>query len=460
MRKLLLICLIFLSFNSFTIKADSEDIISWGDFNVKVKLNQDLQEVLSFIKSNIKLKEGYYDPEFYIENNYVNYTTQSAINTNHLKTYRLDHRAVSPKYRISAARSYYLHVVDITPPEVISMTGFKIAIGGEKPDYLQGLVVIDNYTNKEDINIKVDESNIDYSKIGTYEILYTISDCSGNTLFYKEYLEIVDLIKPTISKTKDLILQVGTDFDLDDYFQIKDNYDVNPSINVTIAGDINTIGEKEIMIKVTDQSGNVSEYRDVLKVVDKIAPKISLKEDTITVNLNEEIDLLSLIDFSDNYDDVSLLDIVISSNIDYSVVDSYEVLYELTDSSNNKETVVLTVLVRDLTHPVIEVDDMNIPRGKTIDFLMYAKATDNYSEPHNISLDIIYNNVLFDTPGTYFVTFRAIDEHGNHTDKTISVTVAGKETGEIIFYFLLSISIVGVGVIVVIFINEKRKKAN
>lgn len=458
MKKVLFVFMLLFYFNGFVFNAEEREIFSWGEFNIKVELGEDLQIVLRKIKTEIKLKEGYTDPEFYVLNNYVNYTTQSTINTNCINVYRLDHKAVSPKYNKSEIRSYYLHIVDTTPPEILSSTSFKISYGQSETDYLKGLVVTDNYTKKEDIEIIVDTSNINYQKIGIYEILYIISDCSGNKLFHTEKLEIVDLIKPTITKIKDLVYQVASDFSLDDYFEITDNYDSNPVIKFEIIGDKNTLGTKEIIITATDQSGNKTIFKDMLEIVDTISPLICLEKQIVEVNIGEEIDLFDLVLVSDNYDEVTDFDLIITSNINFDLVGSYEVIYELTDSSNNKTTEHLTVLVRDLIPPVIHADDLTIKKGETKNFLLYAKVTDNLSDRSKISLNVIYNDVDFNKPGIYHVTFEAVDEYGNHADKTIKVTILGSTNEQKIFYFLLiggaATFIVGSIIIVI----KKRKK--
>jgi hypothetical protein len=394
-----------------------------------------------------------------VENNYVNYTTQSVINTNNVRTYRLDHRAVSPKYNKKEIRSYYFHVVDLTAPEVISSSSFKIAYGQDEPDYLIGLVVSDNYTQKDQIEIIVDSSNVDYSRIGVYEILYTISDCSGNKTFHTETLEIVDLIKPTITKLKDLTIQVGDAFLVEEYFLIEDNYDPNPTIIYEIIGGTNELGDKEINIRVIDQSGNETIYNDMVTIVDNIPPTITLSKDVVEVNVNEEIDLYSFVEVSDNYDEVTLDNLVITNNINYALVGSYEVIYTLTDSSGNESVEILTVVVRDLIKPTIHANDMEINKGEDVNFLMYARVTDNLSEPGEISLKIIYNDVNINKPGIYSVTFEAVDQFGNHAYKTINVTVLGSTEEQKIFYFLLAIggaTLVGLTTIIVI---KKRKKA-
>lgn len=458
MKKILFVFILFFCFNAFDVKAEETDIFSWGEFDVLVELGEDLQIVLTKIKSKIRLKDGYVDPGFYVKNNNVNYTTQSTINTNYKSVYRLDHEAVSPKYNKKEIRSYYLHVVDTTPPKVLSSNSFKIAYGQTEVDYLKGLVVIDNYTKPEDLEIRIDTSHVDYEKIGVYEILYIINDCSGNKLFYTESLEIVDLIKPTITKIEDLNFQVGSDFVWDDYFEITDNYDPNPRIKHEIIGDINILGTKEIIITATDQSGNQTIYTDLLEVVDTIAPLICLKQDKIEINIGDEIDFLQLVEVSDNYDDVTLDDLIITSNVNYDAVGSYDVIYELTDSSNNKTKETLIVLIRDLIPPVIEANDLEIKKGDVKNFLMFAKVTDNLSEPNKISLNVIYNDVDFDKPGTYHVTYEAIDECGNHAYKTIKVTVLGSTNEQKTFYFLLALGAIALITASVIIVIKKRKK--
>lgn len=458
MKKILLVLFLLLSFNGLFIKADEDSIFSWPELNVKVELGEDLQVILADIKKNIKLKEGYDDPDFRVINNNINYTTQSTINTNYLKIYRLDHKAVSDKYNKSEIRSVYLHVVDTKPPKVISSVSFKIAYGQGEQNFLTGLVITDNHTAKENIEVVVDQSNIDYTKIGTYEILYTITDASGNKLFHTEYLEIVDLIKPTITKIKDLVVQVKSEFLITDYFEIKDNYDLDPTIKYEFQENLNILGTNKITITVTDQSGNSTVYIDEFLVVDEIAPVITLSESSVSIKLNEELDFYYYVEVSDNYDLVTLEDLIITNNINYEVVGSYLVTYELSDSFNNKTIKTLTVLVKDLTKPVIHANDLTIPKGEVKDFLLSVTVTDNYSETEKISLRIIYNDVNFNEPGAYSVRFEAVDEHGNHEYKTIQVTITGKTNEQLIFYSLIVLAVIAAVTIGIVFIVKKTKK--
>lgn len=459
MKKLAYILIILVSLPCLSLKGrEDSSIFIWGDLNITVQLHEDLQVVLAEVKNNISLKEGYYDPDFYVENNYINYTTQSSINTSYIKTYRLDHRAVSPKYNKREIRSFFFHIVDTKPPEVISSTPFKISYGEDEPNYLKGLVVVDNYTPKEDIEIKINKSNINYNKVGIYEVLYIISDCSGNITFHTEKVEIVDVIKPTIRKIKELIIEVGEDFILEKYFSIEDNYDDILDINYKIIGGTKTLGKKELKVTAKDSSGNVNIYKDIIKVVDTTSPTIILKENPTTINIGEEVDFLDLVyEVSDNFDEVSVDDLIVSNNVNFNEVGRYEVVYELTDSSNNKNITILEVLIRDLVPPSIFADDIEVAKGEYKDFLMYVKATDNISKEEDIVIKITYNDVDFNKPGIYSVTFQAIDEYGNHSSKDINVRVLGVKKEKKIFYLILGAGIIALGSFSILLVMKKRK---
>lgn len=458
MKKLIFLLILLLTFSYKNLSASEEDIFEWGDFHVIVEYEENLQEVLERIKKGIRLKDGYDDPNFYVENNNVNYTTQSSINTSVLKTYRLDHRACSLKYNKKQVRFYYLHVIDDIPPEIVSSTSFIMAYGSNKPDFLQGIKVRDNESKREEITIIVDDTNVEYQKIGIYPLVYTVIDKSGNSLLHVEYLEIIDVIKPTITKISDLILQVGEQFKLEDYFLIEDNYDTNLNIFYNFTGNLNELGTVTLDISVKDQSGNEEKFNGEIEIKDNIPPTINLKNSVITLNISEKIDLLNLVEVFDNYDELTKEDLIITENIDYDLIGIYDVEYKVKDSSNNETIENLSLIIKDLTPPNIYVEDLKVEKDSFLDFLMYAKVDDNYSSLNNISLKIVYNDVDFTKPGTYYVTYQAVDECGNHKLETITVTVLGATNNQKFFYFLLTGGIVLLITITVVFIIKKNKK--
>lgn len=459
MKRIIFICLIYISFFNVNAHAKEESIFVWGETDVVVLHGEELTDILIEIKSHIKLKEGYADPDFYIDNNNVNYTTQSTINTKIIGIYRLDHRAVSPKYNKKEIRSYYLHVIDKEPPKIISSKSFTMPIYGNKPDFKKGFIVKDNVTIENDLIVIIDDTNVNYNKIGNYEVIYTVMDEFGNTTIHIETITIVDLIKPTITIKAPFIIEVNEEFNIEDFFIIEDNYDQELEINIEIIGNVKELGEFMFILTVTDSSGNKEILNGELIVVDETPPIINLEYDVVEIEVHEdEYDYLSIVEVYDNYDELTIYDIDILSEVNYNEVGVYEVLYKVVDSSNNETIETLTMLVKDNTSPLIIVDDLMFNQNEVVDLLLYVKVEDNYSSPNNISLRIIYNNINFQSPGIYNVTYEAIDESGNHTHKTINVTIIGQTKEKIIFYVLAcGVSVFAVTIMIVYFVKKRKK---
>ncbi len=99
----------------------------------------------------------------------------------------------------------YLHkdsikVIDSTPPLVFSGTSKTIEVNYDK-DICDLITYGDNYSG--DVNCKI-SGNYDLSKIGSYKLLYTLSDSSNNETNVDVTLNVVDKLNnnTTTSKTK------------------------------------------------------------------------------------------------------------------------------------------------------------------------------------------------------------------------------------------------------------------
>ena len=147
---------------------------------------------------------------------------------------------------------------------------------------------------------------------------------------------------------------------------------------------------------MTDSSGNAaSEVTRTVNVTDTTAPVITLVGDAeITVEVGSTYTDLGAT-ASDNYDGDISADIVTVNNVDTSVIGTYTVTYNVTDSSGNAATeVTRTVNVTDTTAPVITLvgdAQITVEVGTTYTDLG-ATASDNYDG--DITADIVtVNNV-------------------------------------------------------------------
>ena len=136
-----------------------------------------------------------------------------------------------------------------------------------------------------------------------------------------------------------------------------DNYDGDITADIVTVNNVDTsvIGSYTVTYNVTDSSGNAaSEVTRTVNVTDTTAPVITLVGDTqITVEVGSTYTDLGAT-ASDNYDGDISADIVTVNNVDTSVIGSYTVTYNVTDSSGNAASeVTRTVNVTDTTAPVI-----------------------------------------------------------------------------------------------------------
>ena len=105
------------------------------------------------------------------------------------------------------------------------------------------------------------------------------------------------------------------------------------------------------------------------------------------------------------------------SNVDTSVIGAYKIYYLITDPNNNyKNRAIRTVIVRDTTPPVINLEDVttiNLNEASTFDLMNGVSATDNSLQNVNITYEGSINNKV----GEYIITYKATDIYNNISTK-------------------------------------------
>lgn len=450
MRKMiiLLLGLLFLPLN---IKA-SESIFIFGYDYIEVPYKADLNPYFDLVYNSIRLKDGYFDPNFRVEDENDGYF-KSVINSNRLRTYKLKYKAYAPKYYKEETRFVEFRIVDKEPPIITHSEEIIYLLEGVKPNYETYITASDNETLSKDLKIEVNDFNVDYKNIGTYEVIYTIIDNSNNRTIHIENVHVLDKIKPIIIETELNKIQLGEPFYIEDHFIVTDNYDKHPHVSYEILGDINDVGYITINVTVTDKSGNTSNSSKRVLIVDEILPTLILTKSKIEIDvLSEPLDLTLFI--GEIGKNLMVEDVIIIEDILYDKVGVYEVIYLLKDRHGNKTTEKLTVKVLDKEAPVIKAEDIVIDIEDEIDLKTGVYVEDNYSK--NLKVNI-YETNFKQEPGTYYVIYEVIDEAGNHTYHKRIITVRGKTKSQEIYLF-------AVGVVVVlslgalgIFLYKKRK---
>ncbi len=221
------------------------------------------------------------------------------------------------------------------------------------------------FNKEEEKKIKV-ISNVNTSKIGTYEVKYFYK----NNLFtykLKRTVIVKDMVAPAIileGKEKEYYCPNGEYKELG--FKAYDNVDNNITDKVKVKQE-----KDRIIYTVKDSSGNKSKV--VRKIISKDveSPTITLNGDNnIFLGLNESY-VEENITVNDNCDGDLTNEIKTINNIDNTKVGDYTVTYKVKDKSNNESLITRTVKVRENLKPntiYLTFDDG--PRDGTTDAIL------------------------------------------------------------------------------------------
>jgi PKD repeat protein len=201
----------------------------------------------------------------------------------------------------------------------------------------------------------------------------------------------------------------------------------------------NIVGTYVVSYTVSDLSGNTAVVYRVVKVIDTIAPVMTLigKDPTI-VEVND-VYTEQGVTVSDNYYTAGQLNsrVIITSNVDVTKVGTYTVTYDLTDlSGNHAATLTRTVKVVDTIAPVITLNGAQLD---SVDVFHAYKdlgvsVSDNYDKTSDVTITVTGTfyakfpggknpNVL----GSYTIIYTATDKSGNSSSVTRTVLVKDHE---------------------------------
>lgn len=248
-----------------------------------------------------------------------------------------------------------------------------------RPNYLSMIQTSDNYD--KDITVLIDDNSIDYTQIGTHEIMITARDLSGNETIKTMIIEIKDLSYPEIIlTTQQAYIAYGImHINYLDYVEsVFDSYDDHlTASDVEVYSNINfdVIGLYQVIFKLKDQSGNQGQAILYIYINDYEKPVIESTH--INIKQNTQINLLSYATAYDNYDgDISHLIKMNPAFIPVHQVGFYELIFYVHDSSGNyAETKVLLTIERQpsiLDHIYYIIGGAIIVGGLVI-YYIYAK---------------------------------------------------------------------------------------
>lgn len=135
-----------------------------------------------------------------------------------------------------------------------------------KAEFLSEVKISDYIENIEGeiINDKL----IDTKALGKQKLEFSYKDVNGKKKKGSFEIEVVDTVPPVIWLSSSYTINVGNNVDLAKKIMCGDNYDSHPVCEVIGEYDYNSVGVYPLTYKATDNSGNTSEIKFNLNVVE------------------------------------------------------------------------------------------------------------------------------------------------------------------------------------------------
>lgn len=110
--------------------------------------------------------------------------------------------------------------------------------------------------------------------------------------------------------------------------------------------DINVLGEYLVIYSFENKkNGKVTTTEYTFKVVDTIAPNIQKASEEYIITQGAEYDALSFITISDNYDELTVDDVLVTDEVDINNIGRYNITYTAKDASGNESSMSIKVEV-------------------------------------------------------------------------------------------------------------------
>ena len=466
LKKIILIVLIFLTVN-IEVFADSY-MYTWeeGSTYVTVPLNANILDYLNVPKAKLYRNNKLLDDADIVYNYNGDWLyLLTDVDTSKVGDYLVWYKLSELKYKPGQCQGYKslvtFHVGDTECPKILDKPNvITYKIGNKIPDYKDYITVVDNSGN---LQVKIIDNEVNYSKIGSYQVTILASDGFNSS---KEYftVNVIDDESPKITylgDDKGIIIPLNEEADISAYFKAID--DVDGDVTYTISYDeFDTSIESKFPLVVTfyDLQGNSSSFNIMVQIIDESEPEIVLTQATLLLDYETDF---SLYNFKTNvysaYDGKK--DIINQIYIDSSNVVNEVGVYSVYYCYQDKEEIYKVeckVHLLSNKNPVINTYDIEITEGFLPDYTDYIDISDPSDTTILESTQIDDSRVNYGITGTYPVYITVTNSSGLSTTETLLVTIVERKEKEIdwkmVVIILMGVYFVGNKVLMVL----KRKR--
>ncbi len=290
-------------------------------------------------------------------------------------------------------------------------------------DLFDGVTVSDDHSEVSIDNVEL-TGTIQVPKADneiTTKITYTLTDNEGNVTVIIRNVKVTNY-KPTISGLDKIIIPAGTTYNLETDITANDVEDKELTSSIeypTIDTATLSVGTHIVEYVVTDSDGNITTVGREIEILENMAPVMEgISDVTLTIKDILFFDYLEGITVSDDHDELTIEDIVVTKEIIVPTVGTEsisKITYELSDAQGNITTQVRYITISNYAPEITGLDEITINEGETYDLNNGVNAFDK--EDNDITSRISYPNI--DTSelssGQHTVEYSVEDNDGNIT---------------------------------------------
>lgn len=299
------------------------------------------------------------------------------------------------------------------------------------------------------ITVKTDNYTANRSVLGTHQIIFAVTDLSGNENTLTVYVRVVDVDAPVISGNTS-IAQIGykETWNINAFkstLSVTDNYDSLTNADITIKTDNytenkNKLGTYDVVFSATDSSGNEATLTKQVRVIDNIKPTFSGPTTIATSNVTiiTESQIRSQLTAHDEIDgNITTKIQLVTDNFtgQGNKVGTYTIVYAVTDNAGNTEQHTVSVTRSDEMPPIFWIEDgvsikveptIALTKQQIIDTLT---ASGQIQVTATTQVSFLFNEYEGNesVPGIYAISMRVADLKGNEEIHNIAVTVLDTE---------------------------------
>ena len=273
----------------------------------------------------------------------------------------------------------------------------------------------------------LDISSFDCTNIGTNTVTLTVTDQSGNSSAETAIITVEDTIAPTVV-TQNITVQLDANGNASINTADVDNGSSDNCAIASLALDTTSftcddIGAFDVVLTVTDQSGNTDTATATVFVEDNVAPSLTTQDITVALGADGTVTVDAfepVMDAGDN----CLLDVFLDNDFfDCDDLGANSVTLTASDGSGNSIDVSATITVVDNIDPIALGQDITLDLNGQPSVSIVAADIDNGSSDNCNNTSLSIDQDTFTMPGTYTVTLTITDSSGNTDAVTVTVTV-------------------------------------